>query len=338
MGTKIVSVGYQLPPIRVTNEEWREKFAPATEILGNEFTRFIAQGIEQRYYLPAGATVDEFAAQAVTDCLRRIDFPVMDVEHIIQMSNVSDAFVNGDGPKLQHRVGAHRASTIDLTGAACCGFLVAINMATSLIESGRYRNVLLSCVSNAGTRAANHRDAAGPSMGDLATAVLIVKSDDDAGMLGFCHETRGGNYHVHLHREVLDGVRTWTADADRPWGKHFFHVDNAQGVLTAQELIAVHVPSAARIALERAGKTAADIRWLVTHQPGSGALKVWRDALGFEVPRHPNTLSEVGNASFASIPFTLRRLLDKGSVSDKDLLLLAAPGSGNHAVSIVWRW
>jgi len=43
MGTKIASIGYQLPPVRVSNADWREKFAPKTEIMGNEFTRFIAE-------------------------------------------------------------------------------------------------------------------------------------------------------------------------------------------------------------------------------------------------------------------------------------------------------
>lgn len=45
MGTRIASIGYQLPPIRVGNEDWTEKFAPKTQILENEFTRFISDGV-----------------------------------------------------------------------------------------------------------------------------------------------------------------------------------------------------------------------------------------------------------------------------------------------------
>lgn len=338
MGTKIASIGYQLPPVRVTNDDWRDKFAPKAEILGNEFTRFIAEGIEQRFYMKPGAVVDEIAAEAVTDCLRRIDFPVDKLEHIIHLSNVSDVFVNGDGPKLQQRIGAHRASTIDLTGASCAGFLVALNMATALIETGRYSNVLISCVSNVATRAADHREVHASTVGDLATAILVVRSDDAAGLLSCCHETRGEYYHLHLHKELVDGKRTWDADAGRHWGKHFFFIDHRDGVLIAQKGIAVHAPGAARLALERARKRMQDIQWLVTHQPGSAAMKLWDQLLEFDSARHPNSLAEVGNVSICSIPFTLRRMLDSHSIQDGQHLLLLAPGSGQHVVSVVWRW
>lgn len=338
MTTKIASIGYQLPPVRVTNDDWRERFAPKAEILGNEFTRFIADGIEQRFYMKPGTLVDEIAAEAVTDCLRRIDFPADKIEHIIHLSNVSDVFVNGDAPKLQQRIGAHRASTIDLTGTSCAGFIVALNLATALIETGRYGNVLISCVSNVATRAADHREVHASTVGDLATAILVVRSDDAAGQLSFCHETRGEYFHLHTHREVDGGKRTWEADAGRHWGKHFFYIDHRDGVLIAQKGVAVHIPAVARLALERARTSLQDVRWLVTHQPGSAPMKLWDQLLELDPARHPSSLAEVGNVSICSIPFTLRRMLDQHAIEDGQLLLLLAPGSGQHVVSMVWRW
>jgi len=338
MGTKIASIGYQFPRVRVSNEEWSGKFAPKTPLLGNDFTRFIAEGVEQRFYMEPGALVDEIAAEAATDCLRRVNFPVGEVEHIIHLSNVSDVFVNGDGPKLQDRIGARGASTVDLAGGSCAGFLIGLNMATALIEAGRYRNVLLSCVSNAGTRAADHRDVSGSTVGDLATSILLVRSDDDAGLLGFCHETRGEYYHLHTHKEVLDGKRTWEADAGRHWGKHFFYIDHRDGILAAQQGAGVHAPNAARRALERANKTVGDMQWFVTHQPGSAPMKLWDKVLGFDAARHPNSLAEVGNVSICSIPFTLRRMLDKAAIESGQLMLFLTPASGQHVISMVWRW
>ncbi len=338
MGTKIASIGYQLPPVRVTNEDWREKFAPKAEILGNEFTRFIADGIEQRFYMEPGALVDEIAAAAATDCLRRADFPAGKLEHIIHLSNVSDVFVNGDAPKLQDRIGARGASTVDLAGGSCAGFLIALNMATALIEAGRYRNVLISCVSNVATRAADHREVHASTVGDVAVAILVVRSDDDAGLVSFCHETRGDYYHFHTHKEVPDGRRTWAVDAERHWGRHFFYIDHREGILVAQKGAGEHAPNAARIALERANKTVQDIQWFVTHQPGAAPMKLWDQVLGIDAARHPNSLAEVGNVSICSIPFTLRRMLDKGSIEDDQLLLWLAPGSGQHVISLVWRW
>lgn len=338
MGTKIASIGYQFPPLRVTNEMWQERFAAKTELLGNDFTRFISQGIEQRYYMEPGAVVDEIAAQGVIDCLKRIDFPPEKVEHIIHMANVSDVFVNGEGPKIQQRIGAHNASTMDLTGVSCTGFLVGLNLATALVESGRYNNVLISCVSNVGTRAADHRDESGSTVGDLATAILVVRSEGDSGQLGYRHETRGEYYDLHRHKEVLDAKRTWKEDEARHWGKHFFYVDHRDGVTAAKKGAAVHAPNAARAALEQAHKTVQDIRWFVTHQPGTAPMKLWDQLIGIDAERHPNTLAEIGNSSFCTIPFTLRRMLDKDLIESGQDLLLLTPGSGQHVAATVWKW
>ena len=338
MSTKIISIGYKFPPFRVTNEIWQEQFAPKTQLMSNEFTRFISEGVEQRFYMMPGDTVDELAAQAALDCLRRIDFPPEEVEHIIHMANVPDTLVNGEGPKIQHRIGATRASTIDITGVSCVGFILGLNMAVSLIESGCYNNVLISCVANVGTRAADHRDVSAATLGDLATAVLVQKTDAPVGKLGFVHQTRGQYYHVHVHKVVEDGKRTWQEDEKRHWGKHFFYIDPRKGVPAAKEGAQEFAPMVARLALERAGKTIDDVKWFITHQPGAAPMKVWDKLLGIDKEIHPNTLSEIGNSSFCTIPFTLLRTIEKGAIKDEDIILFLTPSSGQHAAALVWKW
>jgi 3-oxoacyl-[acyl-carrier-protein] synthase-3 len=330
MGTKIVSVGYKFPSFRVTNDMWQEQFAPKTKLMSNEFTRFISEGAEQRFYMMPGDTVDELGAHAALDCLERINFPPDEVEHIIHMANVPDTLVNGEGPKIQHRIGATRASTMDLTGVSCSGFVLGLNMAVSLIETGCYNNVLITCVANVGTRAADHRD--------VSAATLGQKTDKPAGKLGFVHQTRGEHYHVHMHKVVEDGKRTWKEDEEQHWGKHFFFIDPRKGVLAAQKAVHEFVPNAARLALERAGKTINDVQCLLTHQPGLASLRAWDKALNIDEKIHPNTMSEIGNSSTCTIPFTLCRTLEKGAIKDDDIILFMTPGSGQHVAALVWKW
>lgn len=338
MGTKIRSVGYHFPPERITNERWRDEFAPKASLMSNEFTRFISEGVSQRFYMRPGDAVDELAAQAALDCLKRIDFPPDRVEHIIHMSNVPDTFVNGEGPKIQHRIGATRASTFDITGVSCVGFIIGLNLATTLIETGCYNNVLITAVSNVGTRAADHRDVSAATLGDLGTAILIEKTDGPAGKLSFVHETRGEYYPVHVHRRVDDGLRTWKEDEARPWGKHFFWIDPRKGVPAAQKGAHEYAPAAARLALERAGTSVDGIRWFITHQPGVAPMRLWDSLLGFDQAKHPNTLDEIGNSSFCTIPFTLRRTLDRHGIADGEHILFLTPSSGQHIAAMVWKW
>jgi len=73
-------------------------------------------------------------------------------------------------------------------------------------------------------------------------------------------------------------------------------------------------------------------------QPGTAPMKLWDELLGFEAARRPSSLAEVGNVSICSIPFTLRRMLDSRSLEENQLLLLLTPASGQHVISMVWRW
>lgn len=338
MGTRITAIGYELPPLRVSNDRWRSEFATKHEIMSNEFTRFISEGIEQRYYWAAGTQVADVGAKAAIDCLRRADFPPERVEHILHLSNVGDAFVNGDGPKIQHLIGASNASAFDITGLACSGFVVLLSVASSLIETRRYDNVLITCVANPATRAADHRDVAASSLGDLAVAVLVERADGGSGMVSYCHETRGRYYELHRHKRIPDGKRTWEADRSEPWGDHFFYIDPTQGVIASRQAAQEFIPGTARKALERAGMSVKDLRWFVSHQPGTAPMKVWEEVLGIDSSIHPDTLAEIGNSSSCTVPFTLARMLEKKAIDRGDLLLLLAPGSGHQAASAVWRW
>jgi 3-oxoacyl-[acyl-carrier-protein] synthase III len=338
MGSKISSIGFVYPPLHVTNAVWESDFAPKAKILEQEFSRFVAIGVEQRYYWPANSDVAECAGAAGRDCLARIGFPADKVEHIIHMSNVGDAFINGDGPRVQQKIGATSASTIDLTGLSCTGFLVALNMAHALINQGVYKNVLISCVANAASRAADQRDVSASTLGDLAIAILVEHAEGERGVLGFCHETRGQYYDVLRHKYLPEGKRTWQADESQPWGKYFFWLDHREGVKAAQKGAVTYVPGAGRKAMERAGKTRADLSWLITHQPGTTPMQLWQHMFEFDPTTHPDTIAEVANCSFCTIPFTMLRMVEQGRLKEGQSLLMLAPASGQHAVGMVWRW
>jgi 3-oxoacyl-(acyl-carrier-protein) synthase III len=338
MGTKITSIGRELPKIRVTNDVWREQFATQHELLTNEFSRFISDGIEQRFYWRPDETVADIGARVAEDCLRRVGFPASRLEQIITMTNVSDTFINGEAPRIQAKIGAIGCATFDLTGVACSGFLIALYTANALITSGSVNNVLIVCVANPASRAADHRDVSACSFGDLATAVLLERSDADSGLLGYCHKTRGQDCDLLGHGYVPEGKRTWKEHDAQPWAKHFFYVDHREGVLAARKGAEEYLPESAKIALKKASKSPADLRWFVSHQPGVAPMRIWDREIGFEVEKHPNTIAEIGNCSFATIPYTLRTLQERGELADGDELLLLAPGSGQHAASAVWRW
>jgi 3-oxoacyl-[acyl-carrier-protein] synthase-3 len=339
MGTKMISIGYELPPNRISNEVWRDRFAAKVELSTNEFSRFVSDGIEQRYYWNPSDSVADAGARAARDCLERVRFPPERLDHIICMTNVGDTFINGEAPRIQASLGAHgTSSTIDYTGVACTGFLVALYTANALIANGSIANALIVCVANPASRAADQRDVSACSLGDLASAVLLVRSDSDSGLLSYCHKTRGQDCGVLGHRYVADGQRTWSEHAAEPWGKHFFWVDPRDGVLAARRGAEVYLPEAAKLAMAKAKRTPDDLRWFVSHQPGTAPMQVWDRALGFAAAKHPNTIAEIANCSFATIPYTLRKLWDQGKLDDGDELLFLSPGSGQHAVAVVWRW
>ena len=86
--------------------------------------------------------------------------------------------------------------------------------------------------------------------------------------------------------------------------------------------------SAARAVLEKAGKTEADIDWLVPHQANIRIMQSTAKKLKLPMEKVIVTVGQHGNTSAASIPLALDHGVRSGQILPGQTLLLEGVGGG----------
>jgi len=86
--------------------------------------------------------------------------------------------------------------------------------------------------------------------------------------------------------------------------------------------------SAARAVLTKAGRTDADIDWLIPHQANIRIMQGTARKLKMPADKLVVTVDEHGNTSAASIPLALDVAVRKGQVKRGDTVMLEGVGGG----------
>jgi 3-oxoacyl-[acyl-carrier-protein] synthase-3 len=85
---------------------------------------------------------------------------------------------------------------------------------------------------------------------------------------------------------------------------------------------------AARAALAKAGKTEADIDWLIPHQANIRIMQSTAKKLKLPLEKVVVTVDQHGNTSAASIPLALDWAVRGGKIKKGDTLMLEGVGGG----------
>jgi 3-oxoacyl-[acyl-carrier-protein] synthase-3 len=86
--------------------------------------------------------------------------------------------------------------------------------------------------------------------------------------------------------------------------------------------------SAARAVLEKAGRTEADLDWLIPHQANIRIMQSTARKLKLSLDKLVVTVHEHGNTSAASIPLALDAAVRSGRVQRGDTVMLEGVGGG----------
>ena len=99
-------------------------------------------GITERRYAAPGQRVSDLAVDAGRIALKEAGVDAAELDMVLVATVASDEITPGVAPIVAHELGAVNAAAIDV-GAACTGSLAGLAHATSWIEAGRGRHVLV---------------------------------------------------------------------------------------------------------------------------------------------------------------------------------------------------
>jgi 3-oxoacyl-[acyl-carrier-protein] synthase-3 len=215
---------------------------------------------------------------------------------------------------LQDKLGANGCPAFDVQ-AVCSGFIYALTVADAMIKAGAASKALV-IGAEVFSRILDFKDRTTCVLfGDGAGAV-VLEASNTPGILASDLHADGKHVGILCVPGHVSGGKVLGAPLLKMDGQAVFKL--AVGLLDG----------AARATLDKAGKSAADIDWLVPHQANLRIMQSTAKKLKMSMDKVIVTVDQHGNTSAASIPLALDTAVRSGKVKPGELLLLEGVGGG----------
>jgi 3-oxoacyl-[acyl-carrier-protein] synthase-3 len=306
----IVGLGTALPERRVSSAEVAERLGVTAEWIERR------TGVRERRYAAPGQRVSDLAVSAGRIALKDAGLDAEEIDMVLVATVASDEITPGAAPIVAHELGAVHAAAIDVS-AACTGSIAGLAHATSWIEAGRARHVLV-IAAEVLTRFMDRDDRrTAPLFGDGAGA-MVVSLDADGQIGPFVFGSDGG--------------RADTIQVTRE--KRVLEMEGHETFLQA-----VHRLSTCTVeAVDLAGLALADIDLFVYHQANSRILTAVAERLELPGERVFDCIADLGNTSAASVPLALSAAVRAGVLTPGARVVLGAIGAGLSWGVTVMTW
>jgi 3-oxoacyl-[acyl-carrier-protein] synthase-3 len=311
--SRITGTGSHLPPRRVSNADLADELA-ARGIKTSDEWIVERTGIRARHFAADGVVCSDLALAAAQAALQAAGRKPAQVDLIIVATSTPDMVFPSTACILQQKLGVHGCPALDVQ-AVCSGFVYALTVADALIRTGSATCALV-IGAEVFSRILDFDDRATCVLfGDGAGAV-ILESSDEPGLLASELHADG------RHAGIL--CTPGTVAGGKVFGDPTLKMDGPAVFKLAVSVL----EDAARAVLAKAGKSEADIDFLIPHQANIRIMQSTARKLKLGPDKLIVTVDEHGNTSAASIPLALDVAVRDGRIRAGHTLMLEGVGGG----------
>jgi 3-oxoacyl-[acyl-carrier-protein] synthase-3 len=311
--SRITGTGSYLPPRRLTNSDLAAELATQGVETSDDWI-VERTGIRARHFAAPEVCSSDLGLEAARRALQAAGAKAQDIDLIIVATSTPDMVFPSTACILQDKLGANGCPAFDVQ-AVCSGFIYALSVADAMIKTGAAKKALV-IGAEVFSRILDFKDRTTCVLfGDGAGAV-VLEASDTPGILASDLHADGKHVGILCVPGHVSGGNVLGAPLLQMDGPAVFKL--AVGVLD----------EAARAVLTKAGKTAADIDWLIPHQANIRIMQSSARKLKLSMDKVVVTVDQHGNTSAASIPLALDAAVRSGKVKAGELLLLEAVGGG----------
>lgn len=320
----ITGVGAYLPEYRLTNQILE------TLVDTNDDWITSRTGIKERRILKEeGKGTSFLAIQAAKDLIAKRDIDPKDIELVIVATATPDMKAASTAAFTATQIGATNAFSFDLE-AACSSFLFGMSVASSYIESGKYKKVLL-IGADKNSSFINYKDRATCIIfGDGAGAVMFEPNDEGLGLQDELLKSNGEG------REFLQatyGGSSYPITADTfTEGKHYVFQEGK----TVFKNAVFNMADVTERIMKRNNITNDDISWLAAHQANKRIIEATANRVSLDASKVMMNIHKYGNTTSATLPLLLNDY--ETQLKKEDKVIFAAFGGGFTWGSIYLKW
>ena len=315
--------GY-VPEYRLTNKELESLVDTNDEWIMSR------TGIKERRILKGenqGTSV--LGIGAVKGLLEKTGTDPLDIELIICATVTPDMPFPATANIIADKVGAKNSFSFDI-GAACSGFLYALQLGAQFIQAGTHKKVVVVGADKMSAIVDYQDRTTCILFGDGAGAVLLEPTTEKMGIMDAILKADGsGENFLHMKAGGSRKPATQETVANR---EHFAYQEGT----SVFKFAVTNMADVSAEVMERNGLKGDDIAWLVPHQANKRIIDATANRMGVGPEKVMMNIERYGNTTAATIPLCLWEY--ESQLKKGDNLILAAFGGGFTWGAIYLKW
>ncbi len=330
---QLAAIAHAVPELVLTNdgaismfrEQNRDRFS-ADQLDGLEAAirwGLSVAGTERRRVTPPGKPARDLLLNAAERALAQARLRPADIDLILYVGIGRGWLEPAMASWVQRELGIPRATGFDLLDA-CASWLRGLEVAQAMLESGRYRAVLLVNSEAGMSEFANlelsdekalTQNFAMFTLGEAATAAILVPSEEQ---IYFHFATYPDGFDLCLF--PFRNVASYAPELAALRPNHFYAQSDRLVAKTTRRIVETY----------RADKTInhGNFDVFFSHSASARAIEVIASQLGLPMDKYVPTHADYGNTSSASIPLAMSLACGDGRLERGDRVLAISGSAG----------
>ena len=308
---RIAGTGSYTPARIVTNKELEQSVQTNAQWIEENL------GIKERHIAASNEYTSDLAWKAGEAAIRNAGLKRDQIDMIIVATATPDRKAPSTACLVKNKLElTNTAPALDIA-AVCSGFIYALSLGSTLIESGAHERILIIGADTFSKITDwSRRDCV--FFGDGAGAIVLEHSNNSkaffaANIYADCRETDN-----------------FTVLSDQ---QHF--TMNGRAVYETGSRV---LPEAIQILLHQNDLTTSDISCIIPHQPSIKLLRKTAEVLDIPFSKVKTNMSSYANTSSSTVPLLLDEVNKRQEIKNGDLVVFAAVGSGWTWGAALYRW
>ena len=321
----ITGVGGYVPDYILTNDELSRRVDTSDEWIRTRV------GIRERRILKEeGLGASYMARKACKQLLKKTGVDPDTVEALIISTTTPDYPFPSTASIVVGKLGLKNAFAFDMS-CACCGFIYALDMASSMIQSGRYKRVIV-CSAEKMSSIVDWTDRQTCVLfGDGAGAVMVEASEEEGVGLQDSMLLTDGKGLPFLHMKAGGSV----CPASHFTIDNRLHYVYQEGRTVFRHAVTYMSDDVATV-MERNGLTNDNLTWIVPHEANLRIIDAVAKRADLPQEKVMINIDHYGNTSSATIPLALWD--NESKLKKGDNMIFTAFGAGFVHGALYFKW
>lgn len=322
----VSGLGTCLPAQVVTNDDLAQRIDTSDEWIRTR------TGIVERRLAGVGQETSTMGTEAARAALSNAGLTPQDIDVIVCATMSPDLPFPSTACLIQSQLGITRIPAFDVT-AACSGFIYAMEVGRSLVQSGNYKRALVIGAEKMSSILDWEDRGTCVLFGDGAGAcILETGQTQGTGIVDVVMASEGSKADL-LYMDAGGSRKPASLETIGARG-HFLRMNGKE----VFKLAVKEMGWVATELLDRNGLQSDALKCIIPHQANIRIIESLAKRLELPMDRFLVNIDRFGNTSAASIPLALEEAYTLGRFSSGDHILLAAFGAGLTWGGVLLKW